>query len=160
MNPCFTGCVTFAVAAACGAEPIPASLLKSPLLIPCIRAAPIPPPTACLKPNAFEVIVLITEGNSVIFIIITITAINTYPMAIIGTITLLTFAMLCIPPKMISAVKIVRTIPIVVGLKLNALLNAALNVLLCTELKAKPKVSIVNIANETDNHFIFRPISM
>ena len=52
ISPCFTGCDTSAVAATFGAEPSPASLEKSPLLIPIIMVAPMPPPATCAKPNA------------------------------------------------------------------------------------------------------------
>ena len=128
--------------------------------MPCIIAAPIPPPIACSIPNALETIISITFGNSVIFNIIIIVAIVTYPTAIIGTMMLLTLAMLCIPPNMITTVNIVRIIPTIAGLKLNAFPSAALSVLLCTELNANPKVRMVNMANATDNHFILSPISI
>lgn len=43
-RPCFAGCETDAVAAAFGAEPIPASLENRPRLIPSIKADPANPP--------------------------------------------------------------------------------------------------------------------
>lgn len=43
-RPCFAGCETDAVAAAFGAEPIPASLENRPRLIPNIKADPANPP--------------------------------------------------------------------------------------------------------------------
>src|SRR5699024_6499763 len=52
-RPCLTGWLTFAVAAAFGALPSPASLEKRPRLTPCKMAAPIPPPTNSLSPKAF-----------------------------------------------------------------------------------------------------------
>ena len=65
INPCFTGWVTWAVAATFGAEPIPASLLNKPRLMPCIKAAPTVPPNACSHPNALDTMVRITVGSSV-----------------------------------------------------------------------------------------------
>ena len=40
ISPCFTGWETVAVAAALGAEPIPASLENKPRLTPCMIVAP------------------------------------------------------------------------------------------------------------------------
>ena len=42
MKPCLTGCVTFAVAAAFGALPIPASFENNPRFTPSKIAAPNP----------------------------------------------------------------------------------------------------------------------
>lgn len=53
INPCFTGWETAAVAAAFGADPIPASFEKSPRRTPCMTTAPNPPPANCSNPNAF-----------------------------------------------------------------------------------------------------------
>ena len=64
IKPCFTGWDTVAVAAAFGADPIPASLENKPLFIPCNKAAPIPPPTTCLNPKALSNIVLNKFGIS------------------------------------------------------------------------------------------------
>ena len=63
IKPCLTGCETCAVAAAFGAEPIPASLLNSPRLIPCINAIPTPPPKACSQPKALPMMSETTPGK-------------------------------------------------------------------------------------------------
>lgn len=62
-NPCFTGWLTSAVAAALGVDPSPASLLKRPRFTPITTAMPIPPPTAGPMPNALSSIRRITCGN-------------------------------------------------------------------------------------------------
>ena len=51
-RPCSTGWLTAAVAAAFGTEPSPASLEKSPRLIPFITVAPNKPPPAATGSNA------------------------------------------------------------------------------------------------------------
>ena len=66
-RPCFAGCDTFAVAAAFGTLPIPASLEKRPRRTPCIMAIPIPPPMISLMPNACSTINVIIAGISVMF---------------------------------------------------------------------------------------------
>ena len=58
-SPCFTGWETAALAAAFGAEPTPASLENSPLLIPCITQDPAKPSedglyVKCIIENACE----------------------------------------------------------------------------------------------------------
>ena len=63
ISPCFTGCETNAVAATLGAEPMPASLLNNPRLIPCMSAMPTPPPNACCHPKAWLTIISITAGR-------------------------------------------------------------------------------------------------
>ena len=66
ISPCFTGWETVAVAAALGAEPIPASLENKPRLTPCMIVAPSPPPTTCSIPKALEKIWPIRAGIAVI----------------------------------------------------------------------------------------------
>ena len=56
MNPCLTGWLTVATAAAFGADPIPASFENKPLFIPWSIAAPKVPPKTCSKPKAFLVL--------------------------------------------------------------------------------------------------------
>ena len=112
MKPCFTGCEVEAVAATLGAEPMPASLLKSPRLMPCITAAPIPPPTACSQPKALRKIWAMTEGISAILKMTTPNASRMYPTAMMGTSQLLTRAMRCMPPKIIMMVATVSPMPI------------------------------------------------
>ena len=160
ISPCFTGWETLAVAAALGALPIPASLLNKPLLIPCIKAAPTPPPANCSQPNALETIVSRTNGKWWRLHKITNNAKPIYPNAMTGTITLLTFAIRCILPNMMISVKIVKTQPTTTWFHWNALSNAAHSVLLCTELKAKPKVTVINTAKSKPIHLFFNPFSM
>ncbi|COQ35179.1 Uncharacterised protein [Streptococcus pneumoniae] len=68
MKPCLTGCVTFAVAAAFGALPIPASFENNPRFTPSKIAAPSPPPTTSLIPKACKKISLNTYGIAVMFV--------------------------------------------------------------------------------------------
>ena len=63
IRPCFTGWDTVAVAAALGAEPMPASLENNPRRTPCMIVVPRPPPTNCSIPKALVNIWLISEGN-------------------------------------------------------------------------------------------------
>ena len=67
-NPCFMGCEVEAMAAALGAEPSPASLLKRPRFIPCIMATPTIPPAACSKPKALLTMSDIMAGMAVILV--------------------------------------------------------------------------------------------
>ena len=62
-NPCFTGWLTMAEAAAFGAEPIPASLEYRPLRIPYIMADPANPAKIALKLNASSKICASTAGS-------------------------------------------------------------------------------------------------
>ena len=153
INPCLTGCVTDAVAATFGADPIPASLLNRPRLIPCIRAAPTVPPNACFHPKALPTISLMTSGSSVMLNSTIPNASATYPSAIAGTITLLTLAIRWIPPKMMASVSTVSIVPITAGSNPNEPCMAAQIVLLCTELNAKPKVMKIRMANSTPIQF-------
>lgn len=157
INPCLTGCVTDAVAATFGADPIPASLLNRPRLIPCIRAAPIVPPAACSHPKALLTISLMTAGSSVILNSTIPEASATYPNAITGTITLLTLAIRWIPPKIMVSVSTVSTAPTILGSKPNEPCMAAQIVLLCTELNAKPKVTEIKMANSMPIQFSPNP---
>ena len=93
INPCLTGWETCAVAATFGADPIPASLLNRPRLIPCINAAPTLPPIACSQPKAFDRMVSITAGRRVILNSTIPNANAIYPNAMTGTTILLTLAM-------------------------------------------------------------------
>ena len=52
-SPCFTGWETEALAAAFGADPTPASLENSPLLIPFMTQEPANPPKIARKSKAF-----------------------------------------------------------------------------------------------------------
>ena len=63
ISPCFTGCETWAVAATFGAEPMPASLLNRPRLMPCMSAAPAAPPRTGPQPKASERISPSTSGS-------------------------------------------------------------------------------------------------
>ena len=157
ISPCFTGWVTFAVAAAFGADPIPASLLKSPRLMPCISAIPTPPPNACSQPKAWLTISEMTPGNWVILSNTMTNASPTYPNAIIGTIILLTRAMRRIPPKMMRRVSAVSIPPNTVWSKPKACSAAAQIVLLCTELKAKPNVILISTAKSIPIQGCFNP---
>ena len=112
ISPCLTGWETSAVAATFGADPIPASLLNRPRLIPCIKAIPIPPPNACSQPNALAIMISMTSGKRVMFIKTMVKAKRMYPKAINGTMMLLTLAMRWMPPKIINTVRHVRIIPI------------------------------------------------
>ena len=76
IKPCFTGWLTVATAAALGALPSPASLLKRPRLMPCMTVTPSTPPAAWLNPKAFSTIVSSTLGKDVMFHTTTPTAIR------------------------------------------------------------------------------------
>ena len=157
ISPCFTGCDTSAVAATLGADPSPASLLNKPLFIPFIIAAPIMPPKAWFQPKALETISSNTAGICLKFIPITTKAKIMYPTAITGTIIELTFAILCIPPKITRKVRTVSTMPIIRGSKLNASWKAAQIVLLCTELNENGKVKISRTAKREPIQGFLRP---
>ena len=64
------------------------------------------------------------------------------------------------PPKMINKVSPVRMIPIGMWLMPNACSTAAQMVLLCTELKAKPKVMVISMAKRIPIHGFFNPFFM
>lgn len=160
ISPCFTGCETWAVAATFGAEPIPASLLKSPRLMPCINAAPTAPPSVCSQPKASATISSSTSGSRPRLNSTTPSASTMYPSAIIGTITPLTRAMRRMPPKMMSSVSAVSTTPTHTRSAPKVPSHAAQIVLLCTELKANPKVTEISTANSTPIHLRPRPRSM
>ena len=83
-----------------------------------------------------------------------------YPSAIIGTITPLTRAMRRMPPKMMSSVSAVSTTPTHTRSAPKAPSHAAQIVLLCTELKANPKVTEISTANSTPIHLRPRPRCM
>jgi len=63
IKPCCTGWLTSAVAAALGADPIPASLENNPLFIPVNIIPPIVPIAISLIPNALSNINLNTPGT-------------------------------------------------------------------------------------------------
>gem|GEM_PF-4391171 len=63
-SPCFTGWETAALAAAFGAEPTPASLENSPLLIPCITQDPANPPKMACTSNALLKMLVNITGTS------------------------------------------------------------------------------------------------
>ena len=67
-RPCFTGWETSAVAAALGAEPIPASFEYRPLLIPYIIHEPAKPPNIAWKSKALLNIEPNIEGTFVTLI--------------------------------------------------------------------------------------------
>ena len=54
IRPALAGWLTWAAAAAQGAEPEPASLEKRPRFAPFMMTAPRPPLTACRRPKASE----------------------------------------------------------------------------------------------------------
>ena len=62
-RPCLAGWETSAVAAALGAEPIPASLEYRPRLMPCIMQEPAKPPKIAEKSKALTKMFLNTVGT-------------------------------------------------------------------------------------------------
>ena len=76
-RPCLTGWDTSAVAAAFGAEPIPASLEYRPRLTPSIRQEPVKPPKIAEKLNASEKMLANTVGTKLRWVITTYSAIAT-----------------------------------------------------------------------------------
>ena len=66
-RPCFTGCDTLAVAAAFGAEPMPASFENRPRLMPSMITEPANPPKMAWKSNAEAKITENTSGRSPMF---------------------------------------------------------------------------------------------
>ena len=111
INPCFTGWETAAVAAAFGADPIPASFEKSPRRTPCMTIAPNPPPANCSNPNAFVKIEPMTWGNVPRCVNKMKAASRMYAIAIRGTMIPDMTAIRCIPPNMTSRVNKVKMIP-------------------------------------------------
>ena len=73
-SPCFTGWETLAMLAAQAAEPSPASLEKSPRLMPFIIVAPSVPPANCSMPNALLMMTEKTCGMRPMFITMTTAA--------------------------------------------------------------------------------------
>ena len=63
-RPCLQGCDTLAVAAALGAEPMPASLEYRPRLMPSITTEPANPPKMAWKSNAEASTMPNTFGSS------------------------------------------------------------------------------------------------
>ena len=102
----------------------------------------------------------ITSGRCVILMSTMTSANPTYPSAMTGTMMLLTLAMRWIPPKIINRVSPVRMMPIGTWLMPNACSTAAQMVLLCTELKANPKVTVISMANRIPIHGFFNPFFM
>ena len=160
ISPCLTGCDTWAVAATFGAEPMPASLLNRPRLMPCMSAAPAPPPIACSQPKALATISSTTSGNRRKLKSTTPSARTIYPSAMTGTTTPLTRAIRWMPPKMTSSVSSVRPAPTQWWAKPKAPSQAAQIVLLCTELKAKPNVTEISTAKRTPIQRLPSPRSM
>lgn len=115
ISPCLTGCETSAVAAALGAEPIPASLENSPLRIPCISAIPTAPAAASCHPIALFTMSIISCGIFSKFSITTVSARRMYAMAINGTSTPDTFAIRLTPPNITIAVSAVIATPLHTG---------------------------------------------
>ena len=74
-----------------------------------------------------------------------------------GTITLLTLAMRCIPPKITASVNTVSIVPTIPGSRSNEPCMAAQIVLLCTELNANPKVTEIRKANKAPIQFSPNP---
>ena len=100
-SPWRTGSFVFAAAAAIGAEPSPASLEKIPLAIPfCIDIAieDNTPPATALTPKAYSIIVANAPGSFSILVTIKTNTATIYNIAINGTITWETLAILLIPP--------------------------------------------------------------
>ena len=75
-RPCFTGCDTLAVAAAFGAEPMPASLENRPRLMPSITTEPAKPPAMDWKLKADSKMVANTAGSSPMLVIVVHSAIR------------------------------------------------------------------------------------
>ena len=151
-SPCFIGCDVDAMAAALGAEPSPASLLKSPRFTPCITAAPNIPPTACSSPKA-----LLTMRANIAGICVTLRAMMmsemmTKPIAINGTTMLAKCEMRVIPPKMMTRVATVTATPIHILSIPDASASASHSVLLCTTWFAMPNVMVISTANNTPIH--------
>ena len=113
-SPCATGSSVFAVAAAIGALPSPASLEKIPLAIPfCIatRIAPSVPPAAARSPNALCTMVASAAGISPKCVSRMISTVTTYTSAINGTTTCATEEIRLIPPIITSATHTVSISP-------------------------------------------------
>ena len=75
-RPCFTGCDTLAVAAAFGAEPMPASLENRPRLMPSMTTEPAKPPAMDWKLKADWKMVANTAGSSPMLVIVVHSAIR------------------------------------------------------------------------------------
>ena len=70
-RPAFAGWLTFAAAAAQGAEPEPASLENRPRLTPFISAPPKAPAAACRSPKASSTMRANTPGSRAAFFTMT-----------------------------------------------------------------------------------------
>ena len=111
-KPCFTGWETSAVAPAFGADPIPASLEKSPRLIPCITQEPANPPAIALKSNAWLKISLNISGSWLRLLKVMYKPSNIYKIAMTGTTLELMIPIRWTPPKITAAVAKAKTAPI------------------------------------------------
>ena len=106
-----TGWDTLAVAAALGAEPIPASFENKPRLIPSITTEPAKPPAMDWKSNAEANMVANTVGNQVILVTVVQIASAIYASAMIGTMMEVMMEIRFAPPKITNAVITASTMP-------------------------------------------------
>ena len=115
-TPCSCGILTFAMACACGVDPIPASFEKRPLFAPWLMAVfnayPALPPITDSGLKAHLNIIANVWGMLVILDIMIAKQPAMYSTAIMGTSFSVTDATLWIPPMNINAAIAVTAIPI------------------------------------------------
>ena len=116
IRPCSAGSLVFAAAAAMGAEPRPDSLENTPRAIPfcmaIIMVEPAKPPAAAVPVKADSKIKATAAGTPSKFMAISPTLMAIYMTAIKGMTLAATLAMLCRPPMVMAAIRIVSTAPV------------------------------------------------
>ena len=119
-RPCLAGCETSAVAAAFGAEPMPASLEYRPRLMPHMMHEPVKPLNAALKLNASRKILAMTPGKILIFIKMTMSDTRIYSTPMTGTSTPVISVRRLPPPSTHTANSTARIAPMMYGVRLLA----------------------------------------
>ena len=114
-RPCLAGCETSAVAAAFGAEPMPASLEYRPRLMPHMMHEPAKPLNAALKLNASRKMLAMTLGK--MFMNTTTSDITIYSSPITGTSTPVILVRRLPPPSTHAANSTARIAPMMYGVR-------------------------------------------
>ena len=135
------GLLLFSDAAAIAHVPTAASFENIPLCIPIIMIG-----MKLLKLKALFIMAFIILGNMFILFMMIYTEIPIYKIVIIGTILLVIFAILLIPPNIIISVIILRIIPTITGFILYIVVM--LFVMVFDWMLMKPIIYDINIVIE------------
>ena len=162
--PWSSGFFTFAIACACGVDPIPASFENNPLATPNLIAflipAPANPPKTAFVEKALTKIALNAIPVFPMFSKIMLTHVTTYKIAIIGTIFSVTEAILFTPPKNINPDKTAKNNPVTTVGIWKALWKASPTEFAWTAFPINPKAKIHETAkNPAKNLAAFPPLN-